>query len=89
MKPTSYKIHLPNGVTIDARDAHNLEIILSMNVCRVYQSQQIRIEPVWVSRDPGETLGVRRVSTSNKLNEFRAALHCHENDCHCEECTDI
>ena len=89
MKPTSYKIHLPNDSTINAKDSHNLDLILSLNVCRMYEAEQIRIEPVWVSRDPGEALGVRRVPTSNKLNEFRAALRRHENDCHCEECTDI
>jgi len=86
MKPTSYKIHLPNGHTIDAKDAHNLEIILSMNVCRVYQSQQIRIEPVWPTR---EALGVSRDHTDdilNKVKNFRSSLRNHERDCKCSDC---
>jgi len=85
MKPTSYKIHLPNGHTIDAKDSHNLDLILSLNVCRVYQSQQIRIEPVWPTR---EALGVSRNDHAirNKVNDFRSSLRQHERDCQCWDC---
>lgn len=47
MTTTSYRIHLPTGSIITARNSTELDKILSLNVCRVYQGCQIRIEPVF------------------------------------------
>lgn len=86
MKPLSYKIHLPTGTVITAHNEQELKNILNMNVCRVYQSSQIRIEPVWSSRDGGVTESVTRGSIRQKLNNFRVAMRQHERDCPCPDC---
>lgn len=86
MKPLSYKIHLPTGTVITARNTQELENILNMNVCRVYRSNQIRIEPVWPSHDTGEALGVRRDAIQQKQKDFSRALRHHELDCLCPDC---
>ena len=82
MKPLSYKIHLPTDTVIMARNSQELENILGLNVCRVYQSQQIRIEPVW------ERSEARPVNTAirNKVKDFRSSLTRHERDCPCADC---
>lgn len=82
MKPLSYKIHLPTGTVITAHNEQELKNILNMNVCRVYQSCQIRIEPVW------ERSEARPVNAAirQKLNNFRVALRHHERDCQCADC---
>lgn len=85
MKPISYKIHLPTGSHITARNTQELENILNMNVCRVYQSQQIRIEPVWDRSEARPASAAIR----NKLNEFRVALQRHELDCDCADCQPV
>jgi hypothetical protein len=86
MTRLSYKIHLPNGIVIDAKNSHNLEIILSLNVCRVYQPSQIHIEPIYPRHNPGEALGVRRDSIQHKQKDFVSSLRRHERDCPCGDC---
>lgn len=85
MKPLSYKIHLPTGSHITARNSQELENILNMNVCRVYQSQQIRIEPVW------EQSEARPANTSIRqtTNNLHRRMVTHERDCQCADCQPV
>jgi len=58
-------------------------------VCRVYQSQQIRIEPVWERR---EALGVSRdndAAIRQTTNNFGRGHIGHELDCDCADCVRI
>lgn len=82
MNKTSYKIHLPTGSHITARNSQELENILGMNVCRVYQSSQLRIEPVW-ERSEARPANTAIRQTTNKLH---VALKRHELDCDYADC---
>lgn len=90
-KPTTqYKIHLPSGKVIHACDGHDLDKILSLNVCRVYQGCQIRIEPVF-DNDPREASAARHLLQSKQVRRtWRSRLmrtESHPHDCLCWECT--
>jgi hypothetical protein len=70
MTPTSYIVHLPSGRVIVAKDGQNLDLILSLNVCRVWQARQLRIEPVYDRRDSSLSNSQKQV----KITEFERGL---------------
>lgn len=47
MSTTQYKIHLPHGTVLTARNATQLDEFMNLNLVRLYQPRQIRIEPVF------------------------------------------
>ena len=85
MIQTSYTIHLPTGVKINAKNHVELDNILTLNVCRVWKSTQIRVEVVF------NTVGNITNMYSDKLRRmkhFQARL-THELDCKCVDCVEL
>lgn len=70
---------------ITAKNSQELENILGLNVCRVHQSQQIRIEPVWERSEARPA----NASIHKTTNDFRRRLTTCEIDCTCHDCQDV